>query len=342
MFKHRTVRQTVGRSWMIWSLCLWMFVAGCAPQKAVYPLQPKNVTVHHELGETTVKSPPKRVVLTDPYLLELASVMGIHPIGVAKENEKQSSIPSYLKGRVPSTFKWVGTKDHPDLNAILKLKPDLIIADISQKKWYPQLSTMAPTLVVQGTGVDHWQRVANLLGVVLQKQGQAQAILKRNEQMTGRVRSLTSRYLGMRVLPVELLAGTNRVRVYTKVSDLGVLLGEVGLSVDFSAQKQPYVDLDRKDLASLPADALMVLRKPSDPPDQVKHDPVLRQLLAVKAGRVVEVSAEWALNRSGPLSDEKCLNELYRQLAKGLKWKKPKSKSAQHQQQAKSTSEKVE
>jgi iron complex transport system substrate-binding protein len=308
------------------------------PQKAVSASQ-SPVTVHHELGETTVKSPPKRVVLTDPYLLEVTSAMGIHPVGVAKENENQTGIPGYLKGRVRLNFKWVGTKQQPDLNAILKLKPDLIIADYSQKQWYPQLSTMAPTLVVRGTGADHWQKVANLLGVVFHETGQAQALLKRNQRMADRIRLLSSRYQGMKVLPVEWI-DPRHVRVYTKVSDLAVLLGDVGLGVSFSKQKQPYVDLDSGKLAGLPADTLIVLRKPSDPPDLIKRDPVLRQLPAVKAGRVLELTAEWALTRNGPLSDEKLMNELYRKLSKGLKWKKPEP--ARHMQPAKPIPSKVE
>jgi iron complex transport system substrate-binding protein len=308
------------------------------PQTAVSASQ-SPVTVHHELGKTTLKSPPKRVVLTDPYLLEITSAMGIHPIGVAKENEKQTGIPSYLKGRVQPNFKWVGTKQQPDLNAILKLKPDLIIADVGQKRWYPQLSSMAPTLVVRGTGADHWQKVANLLGVVFHKTGQAQALMNRSQQMADRVRELSLRYQGMKVLPVELI-GPHRVRVYTKMSDLAVLLDDVGLSVSFSNQKQPYVDLDGSKLAGLPADTLIVLHKTSDPSGQIKKDPILRQLPAVKAGRVVEVTAEWALKRNGPLSDEKLMNELYGQLAKGLNWKNPEP--SHHMQPAKPTPSKVE
>ncbi|MBN2910339.1 ABC transporter substrate-binding protein [Polycladomyces sp. WAk] len=338
MFNHRTVKLTVGRSWMIWSLCLCLLLTGCLSQKAVSASQ-SPVTVYHEMGETTLKSPPKRVVLTDPYLLEITSAMGIHPIGVARENEKQTNIPSYLKGRVQPDFKWVGTKQQPDLNAILKLKPDLIIADVNQKQWYPQLSSMAPTLVVRGSGADHWQKVANLLGVVFQKTGQAQALLKRNQQTADRVRALSSRYQGMKVLPVELM-GSHRVRVYTKMSDLAVLLDDVGLSVSFSRKKQPYVDLDGAKLAGLPADTLIVVRQASDSPGQIKKDPVLRKLPAVKAGRVVEVTAEWALQRNGPLSDEKLMNELYGQLSKGLSWKNPEP--THHMQPAKPAPSKVE
>ncbi|MDN4594291.1 ABC transporter substrate-binding protein [Polycladomyces subterraneus] len=338
MFYHRSVKLTVGRSWIIWSLCLCLLLTGCMSPMAASASQ-SPVTVHHELGETTVKSPPKRVVLTDPYLLEVTSAMRIHPIGVAKENEKQTGIPSYLKGSIQTNFKWVGTKQQPDLNAILKLKPDLIIADVGQKQWYPQFSSMAPTLVVRGTGADHWQKVANLLGVVFQKTGQAQALLKRSQQTADRVRALSSRYQGMKVLPVEV-TGPHRVRAYTKMSDLAVLLDDVGLGVSFSKQKQPYVDLDGGKLAGLPADTLIVLRKPSDPPGQIKKDPVLRQLPAVKAGRVVELTAEWALKRNGPLSDEKLMNELYGQLTKGLSWKNPEP--AHHMQPAKSEPSKVE
>lgn len=105
----------------------------------------KEMTVAHELGETTVPTHPKKVVVFDMGTLDTLDKLGVEVAAVPHEG-----LPSYLS-KYESTTENAGGLKEPDFEAISALAPDLILISARQAEAYDQLSEIAPTVYV---GVD--------------------------------------------------------------------------------------------------------------------------------------------------------------------------------------------
>ncbi|MGN7453561.1 stalk domain-containing protein [Paenibacillus pasadenensis] len=102
-------------------------------------------TIQHAMGETTLTSVPKRVVVLFNGMVDISLTLGVKPVG-AVESWVQQPWYHYLRSDM-SGVKSLGTELQPNLEAIVALKPDLIIgAKTRHEKIYGQLSKIAPTV----------------------------------------------------------------------------------------------------------------------------------------------------------------------------------------------------
>src|SRR5690606_17594208 len=123
--------------------------------------------IEHEMGTTCVAARPQRIVTLEYSYADHLARLGITPVGIARE----ANIPAYLEpyvGDVPG----VGTRAEPNLEAIVALQPDLIVADLRRHEAiYDQLSAIAPTLVfnsLRGSYEDQleaFERLGEALGL---------------------------------------------------------------------------------------------------------------------------------------------------------------------------------
>lgn len=103
-------------------------------------------TIKHDLGTTTVKGNPTKVVALELSFVDALVNVGLHPTGIADDGNKSVLLPQ-LRDEVGS-YTSVGLRATPNLQVITSLHPDLIIADTSRDKTiYAQLSAIAPTVV---------------------------------------------------------------------------------------------------------------------------------------------------------------------------------------------------
>lgn len=110
-------------------------------------------TVRHEMGETEICGEPERIVVLGPYLLEQMLALGKQPFGYGEHvaihqddyDNPSQQIP-YLGSRVTTQPVNVGLAYQPNVEAILKAQPDLILAPIFGQVDYAQLAKIAPTL----------------------------------------------------------------------------------------------------------------------------------------------------------------------------------------------------
>lgn len=103
----------------------------------------EEMTVTHELGETTFVKNPKKVVVFDFGVLDSMDKLGIEAVaGVPQE-----SLPGYLE-KYADTEKYenVGTLKEADFEAIHALDPDLIIISGRQADMYEEYAAIAPTI----------------------------------------------------------------------------------------------------------------------------------------------------------------------------------------------------
>jgi ABC-type Fe3+-citrate transport system substrate-binding protein len=121
----------------------------------------KNTRViKHERGTTTITGTPKRVVVLEFSFVDAAVNSGIAPIGVADDDDPARLLPS-LREKV-GHYTSVGLRATPNLQVILGLKPDLIIADSERQAGiYDQLTKIAPTVEFPSLNANYKQTLAS-------------------------------------------------------------------------------------------------------------------------------------------------------------------------------------
>ncbi|MEW2530298.1 iron-siderophore ABC transporter substrate-binding protein [Streptomyces sp. NPDC047071] len=181
-------------------------------------------TLTHALGRTELKQRPQRVVVLDVGELDNVVSLGVKPVGYAP-TEGDDGVPGYLKKRAGSPQD-VGTINSLNLEAIAKLKPDLILgSELRAAKLYPQLSKIAPTVFSVRPGFT-WKENYLLNAAALDRSAEARAQLGAYEK---KAKALGDE-LGPKKPTVTMLRYLpDRVRLYAKASFIGTILEDVGL-----------------------------------------------------------------------------------------------------------------
>lgn len=107
----------------------------------------EEMTIKHQLGETTVAKNPEKVVVFDFGILDTLDELGIEVAGLP-----QANVPSYLSKYEDSKYANLGTLKEPDFEAIHALQPDVIFISTRQADLYNEFSEIAPTVFV---GLDY-------------------------------------------------------------------------------------------------------------------------------------------------------------------------------------------
>lgn len=120
-------------------------------------------TIKTDLGTTTIKGTPKRVVALEMSFIDAMAEVGVPPVGIA-DDKKKSKVTGLMDDITDYTS--VGLRSSPNLTVISSLKPDLIIADTSRDKAiYGQLSQIAPTISLTSLGAGYTDTLATDLVV---------------------------------------------------------------------------------------------------------------------------------------------------------------------------------
>lgn len=127
-------------------------------------------TIKHALGSTTLNSVPKRVVILFNGGVDISVLLGVKPVG-AVESYVQQPFYEYIRSSLIGT-KTLGDETQPNVEAIVGLKPDVIIATkVRHEKIYDQLKAIAPTIVTEDLA--DWQDNLNITAQVLNKEDTA-------------------------------------------------------------------------------------------------------------------------------------------------------------------------
>ncbi|MCI3930358.1 ABC transporter substrate-binding protein [Streptomyces sp. AN091965] len=272
-------------------------------------------TLTHALGRTELKQRPQRVVVLDVGELDNVVSLGVKPVGYAP-TEGDDGVPGYLKKRAGSPQD-IGTINSLNLEAIAKLKPDLILgSELRAAKLYPQLSKIAPTVFSVRPGFT-WKENYLLNAAALDKSAEARAQLGAYEK---KAKALGDE-LGPKKPTVTMLRYLpDRVRLYAKASFIGTILEDVGLprpknqQVDDLATEISPEKIDE-------ADADWIFTGVYGDPKKTgrsaaERNPLWKKLDAVKEGRAKNVPDEtWYLGL-GVTAADAVLDDLRGHLAK--------------------------
>lgn len=183
-------------------------------------------TIEHALGTTELKAKPKRVVVLDVGELDNVVSLGVRPVGYAP-TEGDDGIPGYLKKNAGSPAD-VGTINSLNLEAIARLKPDLILgSELRAAKMYPQLSKIAPTVFSIRPGFT-WKENYLLNAAALDEQAAAEDRLAAYEKKAERLGADIDKG-GEQPTVTMLRYMPGMIRLYAKASFIGTILEDVGV-----------------------------------------------------------------------------------------------------------------
>jgi len=265
--------------------------------------------VAHAMGETTVPATPQRVVVLDTGELDNALALGIKPIGapVAEALQYQEYLADQLDG-----VSDIGTISEPSLEAILALKPDLILG--SKQRYeaiYDQLAQIAPTVLSESLRVP-WQDNFRLHAEALGKTAQAEQLLAAYAKHVTEVQAALGDQLNNVTISV-IRFRPGQVRLYLKSSYIGYILQDVGLARPAAQEKDEFSsEITLEQIADVDADYIFITGYATNDSDMdaFLESAMWTTLDGVKAGHALAVNDDTWISGLGIQAANLVLDDL--------------------------------
>lgn len=300
--------------------------------------------INHKMGETKVCGEPKRIIALGPNVLEHLLALEIQPVAFADQvnfsSEDYTNPPQqipYLGKYINESITNVGLAYSPNLESILKMKPDLILGiESNNAQQYEHLSKIAPTIMV------HWaepEESLRTIALAVNSENQAEKLLQTNEAKIAEAKTefapIVKQYPKMLLLRAqglqEFVSDNSRGLCSSLVKDLGFEL----VSPPKSDPSQPDTfttislevlpQLDKADLILLLGYDFTELENLKDMDNFRQHqltdlqkewskNAIAQSLSASKEGKVYYIPAYLCFGLTGAIGTELYLNELKTQL----------------------------
>lgn len=270
--------------------------------------------VDHALGKVEIPVAPQRViVLHDMLILDSVLALGVKPIGSAywpHDGERFRGIPPELVVDIPT----VGNIGQPSIEAILSLKPDLILGTHFQKNYYELLSEIAPTILINSLELQDFKERLRYIAHVLGKGDQAEELLVEYQEQIKKLRQQLGEKLEKITISVISLEGQNIYTYRTDYTLSSQIIHDIGLSLPLiqQNQKESHLISSIEMLSNHDADVLFVdnWKKSTSEPSSFLKKPLWSTLKAVQKNQVYEV--DWVVG--GPLGANRIIDDLFKYL----------------------------
>ncbi|MEC0126514.1 helix-turn-helix domain-containing protein [Paenibacillus pabuli] len=128
----------------------------------------------HKRGEYQVTEPPQRIAVLDVQYADHLLALGLSPAGSVGVGSAVLMFPQSLRAELQHT-ELLGTYEYPDLPAVERLSPDLIICTEVHDQHVERLSRIAPVLMFKRN--ENWQTILSLFGELTGKRTEAKQII---------------------------------------------------------------------------------------------------------------------------------------------------------------------
>ena len=285
----------------------------CALPSPLDPGQPTTGTrpVLHTAGRSDVPAAPQRIVVLDPAALDAVCALGLweRVVGASAEVTGRPEYLGYGIGELPP----VGAAGNPDVAAIERAQPDVILGSSTDPDVYASLSAVAPTVLV-GSDPVFWREQFVRVGEALGRTEAARRVL---EDYTTAARDLGRELVASQTQASIVRFTADGPRVEGTASFAGQVLGEVGAARPPAQRfavvdRQPWQDVDTADPVAADGDVIFVRFAGEDGLEQgteyMRTDEWL-DLGAVRDSRLFSVNDEvWST--PGPVAARAILTDL--------------------------------
>lgn len=273
-------------------------------------------TIKHGLDTTEIQGTPSRIVALEYTYAEDLIALGIQPVGVADVKGYKTWVNT--SPGLADSVQDVGTRQEPNLEAIMALEPDLIItSDFRAKDIYDKLSEIAPTLAFSPyqdeNGVDQYQEMIdtfNTIAEVVGKQAEAKQVLAQlDEAYKDAASKIEAAGKGNAEFTlVQAFSNQNSpvFRIFTDNSMAVQILNKIGLQNAFKDPAFEVYGYSEKSVEAFPAlqdsEFLYIVQDNDNVFEtQLKENQVWKNLNFVKENRTYALGGDsWVFG--GPLS----------------------------------------
>ncbi|OYE03768.1 hypothetical protein CDG79_16585 [Nostoc sp. 'Peltigera membranacea cyanobiont' 232] len=248
--------------------------------------------VEHLMGKTCIPLQPQRVITIWSSFLADTLALGIKPIATGYDSSEP--FPEYLRDKVDGV-DLIGSVNEPNLEKILLLKPDLILAHpYILNVYYKQISTIAPTVIIGHPDLltHRWDQDLVDLGKVLNKEEAANQFMKEYWQRIEKLKqALGSRRHQMQV-SVASTKALSGIWSYGEKSPVGRVLNDIGLERPSSQRGNFFYieNISEERLSDIDGDVLFFLswgsKSAKETLEKLQQKPLWRQLKAVQRNQV--------------------------------------------------------
>ncbi|NVK27917.1 MAG: iron-siderophore ABC transporter substrate-binding protein [Flavobacteriia bacterium] len=271
--------------------------------------------ISHAMGSAKVPKKVLRVVTLFQGATDSVVALGLTPVGVVDSWEEKPTY-KYLRKALQGVAH-VGLETQPNLEAIVSLKPDLIIGTKSRhEKIYHQLSKIAPTVMAEN--VYDFKTTLDLTAEALNKQEKGKKVWEEFQQRISNFHhDIKKRQANWPLTAAILNIRADHLRLYLNQSFPGVVLKEIGFKFPMPNKNGWGVKLKTKEaLPSVDADVFFIILHSNDVAVKQNYDawrnyPLWKMLKAPKNHQVYEVdNVAWLLS-GGILGANHILDQLY-------------------------------
>ncbi len=274
----------------------------------------KSITVEHPMGETTLESKPKNVVVLGQDSLDVLDAIGIEPVGVVKAH-----MPAYLKKYQDDKYKEAGSLFEPNFEAIYSMKPDLIIVSNRSSRSMDELSKIAPTVLFLADSKDYWgttKKAWRMLGEVFEKEDVVEALIADKQKQINKLQEL-SKTSATKALTIITSGG--KVSAYGADSRYGYIHTLFGFdeAVKNVKSKTHGDNISFEFIANANPDVLIVLdrdnaigRSTDEAKKQLDNE-LIKKTNAYKNNRITYIDAPvWYITASGVTATQTMIDDM--------------------------------
>ncbi|MDF2653430.1 MAG: periplasmic binding protein, partial [Paenibacillus sp.] len=275
-------------------------------------------TIKHAMGTATLKKKPERVVVLFNGMTDIATHLGVKPVG-SVESWEEKPWYNYLRANMEGV-KSLGEETQPNVEAIIALKPDLIIGTKARhEKIYPQLASIAPTVITDE--IFDWKANLKIAADALYKQDEAAKILSDWDKRVAEFKQKAGDKLAKSEVSIVRFERDGSARFYA-TGFAGTIFKELGLPRPKAQMVEGKVVVNittKEQMPQLDGDYIFDITRlnPNDPTveksltDWTSH-PLWKNLKGVKAGKYYKVDTiTWNL-AGGSMAAKAMLDDLYK------------------------------
>ncbi|HTG68096.1 MAG TPA: AraC family transcriptional regulator [Candidatus Udaeobacter sp.] len=274
-------------------------------------------TIKHLKGDLVLEQKPEKIVVLDYQYIDQMLVLGELPVGSVITTSDTTEFPEYLADKL-ADVKVLGTKDEPNLEAIVDTAPDLIICTEFQDKVYDQLVKIAPTLMLDRN--EDWRTTLLTVGQIVDKEQEAQKVLDEYDaKITNLKTELAAKLKGETVALIR--PRDKMIRLHTTSHRTAeILYGDLGLAAPKMAvdKDNTSTSISLEVLPELNADHIFVLKDDSNTEltDEFQKTSIWKGMSAVKANQVYTVNTTMWIGYYGPIAINLVVDEIAKALMK--------------------------
>ncbi|ASK63849.1 ferrichrome ABC transporter substrate-binding protein [Virgibacillus phasianinus] len=282
--------------------------------------QDRTITIEDAYGKQTIKGTPKKIVVLEWWFAEHLLALGIQPAGVPNIDEYNNWIN--IEKDLADSVVDVGTRQEPNLEAISRLNPDLIVAaKFRHENIIEQLKDIAPTITFAPYSEDASE---NLYNEVMSEFETLATIVDKEETAKKRITELNEFYeeqkkrvdkaglKGAEYIAALAYSTQNSpvLRLYTDNSIVAQVMSRLGFKNAYESNKVEqygFTEAGVEALQNFQRENLQFLYITQENDNvfenQLKGNPVWEELSFVKAGNTHQIPGDTPVF-GGVLSDK--------------------------------------